>query len=162
MAHSSARCEPEAKRLCLVEHGRAQALELERTIAIGGAACPLPGLFKLVVEMAPGDPSASVTRCVFVHAERNCGAVRSSTDFERLPTAVRTALFCHGYPFSSYSNQNTSQKRVSVIMPDNCCSESPACDWSRPQQGPDLVYDLLVCAYTELRAGQGKYRHLRD
>ena len=46
-----------------------------RTIAIRRATYPFPGLFKLVVEMAPGDPSASVTRCVFVHAERNCGAV---------------------------------------------------------------------------------------
>src|SRR6516165_9058283 len=80
-----------------------------RTIAIRRAACPFPGLFKLVVEMAPGVPSASVTRCVFVHAERNCGAVRSSTDFERVPTAVRTALFRHGYPFSSYWNLNTAR-----------------------------------------------------
>ena len=46
-----------------------------RTVAIRRAACPFPGLFKLVVEMAAGDLSASVTRCVFVHAERNCGAV---------------------------------------------------------------------------------------
>src|SRR5262249_22167208 len=84
--------------------GGHKLLELERTIAVGGAAYPFPGLFKLLVEMAPGAPSASVTRCVFVHAERNCGAVRSSTDFERLPTAVRTVLFRHKYPFSSYSN----------------------------------------------------------
>ena len=154
--------DPEAKRLCLVEPGGHMLRASARTIAIRRATYPFPGLFKPVVEMAPGDPSASLTRCVFVDAKRNCRAVRSSTDFERLPTAVRTALFRHGYPFSSYWNLNTSQTRVSLIMPDNCCSESPACDWSRPQQGPDLVYDLLVCAYTELRAGQGKYRHLRD
>jgi len=49
--------------------GDRSTLGLARTIAVRGAACPFPGFLKLFVEMAPGDPPASATRCVFVHAE---------------------------------------------------------------------------------------------